>query len=200
MKKINSFLVLLVALSILSGCISGGHKFNNEKIADLELHKMKKSEYKSIFGEHPFKITDIYAGGDKYQIVWYHFGYHHFAGNFSFRNLFLEFKNEELNGYMYASSFADDKTVVNISKVENVKIGVSTRDDVISVLGKPYGKAFCPSQLSDFKDNCTKPKEVWEWFMFQHGYANKLVEKQYVLVMFGEDGKVVDVKAEDVKY
>jgi outer membrane protein assembly factor BamE (lipoprotein component of BamABCDE complex) len=88
---------------------------------------------------------------------------------------------------------------VDISKVDNVKIGLSTRDDVISVLGKPYGKAFCPSQLADFKDSCTKAKEVWGWVTFQHGVGNKFVERKYVLIMFGEDGKVVDVKAADLK-
>jgi len=197
MKSKSSLLILIVALSIFSGCFTG-REFRYERFTDLDLHKVKKSEYAGIFGQ-PFKITDMYAGGDKYQIVWYNAGYRPFIGNLSVRNLFLEFKNEELNGYMYVSSFTEDKTVVDISKVENVKIGVSTKEDVISVLGKPYGKVFCPSQLPDFKDNCTKPKEVWEWFMFQHGFANRLVEKKYVLVMFGEDGKVIDLKAADLK-
>ena len=197
MKTRNYLVILIGALSILSGCFTG-HQFNYERSVDLDLHKVKKSEYASIFGK-PSKITDLYAGGDKYQIVWYNSAYRPFMGNLTVRNLFLEFKNEELNGYMYVSSFAEDKTVVDISKVENVKIGVSTRDDVISALGKPNGKVFCPSQLPDFKDNCTKPKEVWEWFTFQHEFRNRLAEKKYVLVMFGEDGKVVDVKAADLK-
>jgi hypothetical protein len=195
--KATSLLALIFALTI-SGCVTGGHQFNHGRVADLDLHKIKKSEYTGIFGE-PLKITDLYAGGDKYQIVWYNNVYDYIAGPLYARNLWLEFKNEELNGYVYLSNFSDDKTDVNISKIDAVKIGVSTKDDVVSLLGKPNGKAFCPSHLAGFKDNCSKTKEVWGWLMFKTGYAYKLVEKKYVILMFGEDGKLVDLRAADLK-
>lgn len=195
MKITNSFLVLIFAVGILSGCTSG-FQFNHEGVADLDLHKVKKSEYMQIFGD-PFKITNMLVGGDKYQIAWYHFGFRPFFRNTSVRNLLLEFKNDELNAYMYASSFKSDKTRVDISKVDSIKIGISTRDDVLSLLGKPYAKAYCPSQLVDFKDNCTKAKEVWEWLAFELGYADKVIKKKYTIIMFEENGKVVDFKAAD---
>ncbi len=198
MKTTNSLLVLIFAVGILSGCTSG-LQFNHERIIDLDLHKIKKSEYVKIFGD-PFKTSNMIVSGDKYQMVWYHFGLRAFLGNASVRNLVLEFKNDELNAYMYGSSFSSDKTRADISKLDNIKIGISTRDDVLSLLGKPYAKAYCPSQLADFKDNCTKAKEVWEWIAFELGYANKVIEKEYAIIMFEENGKVVDLKAGDIKF
>lgn len=198
MKTTHSLLVPLVALCILSGCTTGGRQFNYERVADLDLHKVKKSEYADIFGK-PLKIRDMYASGDKYQSVWYHVDYRPFAGHLSVRNLILEFKNDELNAYQYASTFREDKTDADISKVDAIEIGVTTKDDVVSLLGKPYGKSFCPSQLSYFKDNCTKAKEIWVWVMLKFRYDSRLTERKYITLMFGEDGKVIDLKAADLK-
>ena len=197
MKLIISLLASMFAISILFGCTSG-YKFNYERYADLDIYKVKNTEYRNIFGK-PFEVSDMYASGNKYEIVWYHYGYHPFGGNLFTRNLLLEFRSEELNGYLYASSFADDKTVADLTKMGNIKIGVSTKDDITSLLGKPYGKALCPSQLGDFKDNCANAKEIWEWYAFKFGYTNKLIEKKYIIIMFGEDGKVADFKAADIK-
>jgi hypothetical protein len=196
MRTTKSLFILTFAISIFSACTSG-RQFNSGRFADLDLHRVKESEYVNIFGD-PLQTTNMIVSGDKYRIVRYYYGSHPFFETYSVRNLYLEFKNEELNGYLYVSSFISDKTRVDFSKVANIKIGISTKDEVLSLLGKPYAKAFCPTQLEYFKDECTKAKEVWGWLMFKLGYASKVVEKKYVIIMFGENGKVVDFKAADV--
>lgn len=192
MMKTYNLWTLIFAVSILSACTSG-YQFKSERFADLDLHKVKEAEYAGIFGE-PFKTTNMVVSGDKYQIVMYLFGFRTFLRNPSARYLFIEFRNEELNAYIYASSFNSDKTNVDISKVDNIKIGISTKDDVLTFLGNPYGKAFCPSQLQDFKDNCAKAQEVWEWIMFKLGHTGIIAEKKFIIIMFDQNGKVVDLK------
>lgn len=193
MMKTYNLWTLISAISILSACTSG-YQFKSERFADLDLHKVKGSEYASIFGE-PFKTNNMIVSGDKYQIAIYHFGFRpFFLGNPSVRTLLLEFKNDELNAYLYASSFNSDKTSVDISKVDNIKIGISAKDDVLTFLGSPHGKAICPSQLQEFKDNCAKAQEVWEWMMFKLGHTGTVAEKKFIIIMFDQNGKAVDLK------
>ncbi len=186
--RLISILMILIAVT---ACTSG-LQFNHEKFTELDLDRIKVNEYINMFGE-PYRTTNMNVSGDKYQIAWYHYGSRPFLGNFSIRNLLLEFKKEQLNGYLYASSFSSDKTRIDFTKVDKIQVGISTKNDVLSLLGRPYGKAYCPSQLQDFKDSCAHAKEVWAWMMFDVG--KRLYNKKFATVMFDENGKVIDIKA-----
>ncbi len=102
-----------------------------------------------------------------------------------------------MNAYLYNSSFSSDKTAVDLSKAENIKIGMS-KDDVLAIMGKPHAKALCPTQMYDLKDNCAKAKEVRGWMAYELRHANKVVENKKLFVMIDENNKVIEFKASDV--
>jgi hypothetical protein len=110
-----------------------------------------------------------------------------------------EFKDDELNAYLYSSSFDPDKTRIDLTKVDRIKIGLSTENDLLSLLGKPSGKALCPSALGEYKDKCAKDSEVWAWMeigksgtVFQHSYIRP---SKLLFVVFDPASLVVDLKA-----
>ncbi len=182
---------VLVTFIAVTAC-TAGLQFNYEKVNDLDLDRIKQSEYVDIFGT-PYQTTNMNVSGDKYQIAWYHYGVRPILVKAEIRNLLLEFKQEHLNGYIYASSIKNDKTRIDISKVDKIQVGTSTKNDVLTLLGRPYGKAHCPTQLNDFKDGCGRAKEVWGWMMFDVGKV--IYNKKFAMVMFDENGKVIDIKA-----
>jgi hypothetical protein len=63
------------------------------------------------------------------------------TGIVSVRHLFLEFKENILNGYYYTSSFSDDATDFDLEKSKEIEIGTSTKENVLNILGEPSGKA-----------------------------------------------------------
>jgi hypothetical protein len=172
--------------------------FNHNKFSDLDLHKMRSTEYTDTFGE-PFRTTNLTTSDGKYKQVWYHSSIRDYlVGNVSRRNLLLEFKDDELNAYIYASSFDEDKTQIDLTKVDQIKIGTSSKNDIFTLLGKPYGKAICPSVLVDFKDNCAKATEIWAWLKFDKTGSiagNDPRGRKSLFIMFDASGRVIDIKA-----
>lgn len=194
------YLSITILTLFLCSC-SSGVMFNHKKASELDLQQIRSDQYIAIFGE-PFRTTNLVTSDGKYKYVWYYSELrdHFIIGNVARRTLLLEFKDDQLNGYLYGSSFDDDKTLVDLSKVNMTKIGKSTKDDVISLLGKPSGKALCPSALRDFKDSCSKASEIWAWWQFEKKNSIRnfdLRGSKTLFVIFDTSGQVIDLKATD---
>jgi len=154
--------LLLTSMLTLCSC-SAGLRFNHDKVATLDLHQFKSTEYVNLLDE-PFRTSNTVTADGKYKHAWYYSALRDYLiGNVSRRTLLLEFKDEELNAYLYMSSFDSDKTQLDLPKVDQIKIGISSKNDLLSLLGKPSGKALCPSVWGEFKDRCAKASEVWAW-------------------------------------
>ena len=191
-------LFLGLPLLLLCSCVTG-HNFNYDKTSSLDLHQLKSTEYAGLFGE-PYKTYTKTTREGKYRQVWFHQSSKAFFGKVSRRNLILEFKDDQLNSFVYASSFDIDKTRVDLSKINQIKIGVSTKNELLTVMGKPYGKALCPSLLRDFKDRCANANEVWTWVEFDktQSFGNiDPLDSKALFVMFDDGGKVTDLEATD---
>jgi hypothetical protein len=188
----------LISLTLLLVCsCTSGLTFKHDKIPALDLHSVKQSDYTDLFGD-PFRTVDVTTSDGRYQQVWFYKAFQPFLGNASRRDLLLEFKNDQLNGYFFVSSFDVDKTKVDLTKVAQIKIGTSTKSDVLSLFGKPGGKTLCPSQLPVFKDKCTKPTEIWAWFEVNKtgSIASRDTRgRKSLFVMFDANDKVIDLHA-----
>jgi hypothetical protein len=191
--------IFLITITMLLCSCTAGLMFNYNKAADLDLYQLKSTEYTDLFGA-PLRSTNMTTGDGKYKHVWYYSSSKALSSRVSRRTLFLEFKDDQLNAYVYASSFDIDKTRADLLKVDHISIGTSTKSDVLTLMGKPYGKALCPSLLGDYKDKCTKPKEIWAWIEFDKTtsvWNNDPRGNKSVFVMFDASGKVIDLKAID---
>ena len=69
---------------------------------------------------------------------------------------------------------------ISQQQVEAIKPGQTTRDDLLSVFGKPLVR----TQNSD-------GTEVLAWGYAKIGFAGSSYENQSISVIFGQDGKVV---------
>ncbi len=99
----------------------------------------------------------------------------------------LEFKDGLLNGYVYYSSFDEDRTKVPRSNIDGIIIGKSTKDDILTLFGKPHGKILCPTTFSNLKVKCDKATEIWLWNQLERGY-------KMMAVSFNKDGEVIDLE------
>ncbi|HAM51890.1 MAG TPA: hypothetical protein DCP92_14830 [Nitrospiraceae bacterium] len=195
-------LLIAAPLLMLASCaVSDGHNFDFSHISKLDLHQMKDTEYNDLFAEpwREEKTTTGYARFDN--VKYYYASENTFSGRGSVRILLLEFKDGQLNAYDYASSFDDDKTRIDLTNVSKVKIGVSTKEDVLIALGKPHGKALCPTEITGFKDKCDRVSETWGWGQYERYYTRikqKRPKVTEVFVMFDKEGKVADLKTYDI--
>lgn len=195
-------LLIAAPLLVLTSCVvSDGHNFDFGNIPKLDLHQMKDTEYNDIFAE-PWREEKTTTGDAKFDNVKYYYATGNtFSSRGSVRILLLEFKDGQLNAYDYASSFDEDKTRVDLANVSKITIGVSTKEEVLIALGKPHGKALCPSEVAIFKDKCDRATEIWGWGEYEK-YYTRVKEKRpkvtEVFVMFDNEGKVSGLKTYDI--
>jgi hypothetical protein len=100
----------------------------------------------------------------------------------------LEFKDGLLNGYLYWSSFAEDKTHAHLSNINKLRIRESTKNDAMLLLGKPHGKFLCPTTFAHVKVKCDKASEIWFWNELRTDNMRRIV------VSYDQDGKVIDIE------
>ncbi len=194
----KNLLIAVPLLVLLTSCVvSDGHNFDFSNVSKLDLRQMKDTEYNNLFVE-PWREEKTTTDDDKFDnIKYYYASGNSFSGRGSVRILLLEFKDGQLNAYDYASSFDEDKTRIDLTGVAKLKIGVSTKGDVFSALGRPHGKALCPTEIENFKDKCDRAAEIWGWGEYEK-YHTRVKEKRpkvtKVFVMFDKEGKVMDLK------
>ena len=192
---------LLGAVTLLAcSCASTGTNYKFDNNSALKLGELDSQNYVALFGK-PKSTTTITTKEGKYEFATYgFFGLRMNEGRFRWLN--LEFKNGKLNAYDFLSSFDEDRTEVNNSKIDAIRNGINklTRDDVKSLAGKPDGEAKCPTKLSEFKTHTDKANEVWVWIAADQihfsGRDKGKIKINGAYVLFGDDGKVSDVQTE----
>lgn len=195
-------IVLMAGILVQGGCGHYGQNIPYQNVAYLRLGQTSVSQYPQMFGKTNAVVVQETADG-KFEMVQYLYISADMSTAYS-RLLELEFRDGALNSYNYASSFEEDKTVVNASNFEEVKRGVSKKDDVLGLLGKPQGIARCPSCVPFYKDRCAKGIEVWSWTtmgklsVMSGTYADN-EDPRIISVVFDKDGVVTDIESVQVK-
>jgi hypothetical protein len=169
----------------------------------LELGKTRSTNYQTLFGKPSAAEFKENVDG-KFELARYVYA-HANMGSARARILDLEFRDGLLNAFHYASSFDKDKTVMNSEQLKQIQRGSSNKSDVLRILGKPHGRALCPSYNADFKDKCGKGNEIWVWTAmnklstFGAAYGGDQVEMHNVFISFDGNGVVTDVESSETR-
>ncbi len=141
-------ILLISILLLLAGCV--GRDFTRPAPDSLRLGQTTWPQVAERYGK-PFKesvytldgidiVTQIYAYGSLAAS-------HHRAkinSDGAARKLEFKFHNNILVGYVYSSSWAEDHTDFDETKSAEIIKGVSTKTDVMQLLGKPGGYYIYP--------------------------------------------------------
>jgi hypothetical protein len=196
LKKVL-FTLGLVPLFLFCSCAVVGHKFDAPAPEQLEFGKLTPSEALTSFGKPAVK-TDTTTKDGNFEVYKYTYAENN-VGAINGRQLLLEFKEGKLNAYYFWSTFDKDKTKVDLASIDKLKAGIGklTRDEVITLAGKPNAKALCPTILVDLKDKCDKNTEIWGWLMTDNinTWVPRKVKASELYVSFGPDGKLSGVNS-----
>ena len=194
MKRTLGLLVGSILLAILSGCASVGVNYNYTNVPKLKINEFNIEDVNTVFGK-PFKTAQNITKDGTYDIFRFEYAFAD-VGTARGRVLLLEFLNGKLNAYSSNSSFDEDRTLFNGENINQIKIGVTAHEDAVSILGKPQGKANCPSTIDDYKKRCEDATTVWSW-MSQRKIATmamKNVGGSNVFLSFDSNGKVSNIE------
>ena len=182
-KPIKSLRYSLVFFAMLfSGCASVGDNFPYQEYQSLELGKSSNEDYRVVFG-NPQTVTSEDTDDGRFEIVNYIYGKAN-LGSAGGRALILEYKDGLLNSYIYASSFKEEKPVLDIGKLTQIERRVSTIEHALQILGEPSGMAICPSKSPSFKNRCESVEEVYAWSLVERA------KSQSVFLGINSDGIV----------
>src|ERR1017187_605208 len=204
-KRLQAVLAPLTAMLLIlgaTGCASGGHHFNFAAADSLELGQMQSSDYRNVFGNKPTAYQKKSTSDGQFEIARYEYAFADMSTT-EMRVLILEFKDGNLNAFQHLSSFNAGKTAAPVGNADPIKQGVSTKDDVLGILGKPNGRAKCPTLLQDFKGLCDKGAEVWNWKGMKKlstwvaAYGGGRAKVQSVSIVFDANGKVLEVETNE---
>ncbi len=191
---INLFLGCLMLA--IAGCASVGKSFNYQNRNSILLGKTTNKQSVTLLGKPKSIRTEGNTYGNFTQNI-YSFAHANPSGSAA-RMFILEFKNDTLNGKVYNSGFKEDITSFPIDSANNIKVGVTTIEEVERYLGQPSGKAFHPTALGDFKElKCDRANTYYSWIHTckSHGYDTSTIKTNVLLIAFDEKGLVCDMKS-----
>lgn len=148
MKKapLGGALAALVAVISCIGC-TGGRRFSRPEPDSLVLGVTTCSEVRERLGA-PLREGTSTANGVKVKFL--HYGYAQQVAEdlvtwgYRVRHLTLNFVDERLVAFEGRSSFQEDSTDFDASKLSELKDGVTTRAQAVELLGPPPGLARYP--------------------------------------------------------
>jgi hypothetical protein len=186
----------LLAAVGLAAC--GASEFSLKDTTALELGRLREDEYRSLFGRPSSERSATEIDGER-RIVWFENGPH--GAQSCARTLRLEFNERRLNAYLGSSSCSDDRTSVDATAIDALKLelGKRTREELARTMPRPAGKARCPSALSEYKKRCGHgADEVWAWLSASDPLgAQPGAPTTLGLVSFDTTGKLQDARIEE---
>jgi hypothetical protein len=195
-KDKRAFISILfpIGLSFLINGCSTGVMFNHTNIPKLKLGVTNINEVKGLFGEPKIK-QEVSKSNKVYKILRFPYA----SGSLShtnYRYLALEFTKDVLNSYFYTSMYEEDSTKFNYKNAEKIKIGKSTKADVIKLLGSPSGQGYCPTEVIKYKGDCKNGYKILYWHYRIEVRSERRLKVQAVIVIHDENETVVDVQSE----
>ena len=190
MKSLHNVFHVIVLTSLLAGC--GGTKFVREKDTSLVLGKTTEQDIRSRMGkpdsegewtENPYHFNSLL------------YAYYSASGQTSSYKVlpmrqqeFFFYKNK-LVGHRFSSTWVTEHTDFDESEIARLKENISTRRDVIRIMGIPSGRNIYP--LSKYKGGETL---VYYYAKIVRGSltSQKYVSKE-LLVALNDKGIVSEI-------
>lgn len=175
---------------MLSGC--AGTNFKRPDSTALVVGKSTSADVARVMGA-PMQTGELLQNNEKMKMVRYAYaegaGTGRYPGVVPVRGMMFFTLGDLLVGQEFVSSFPDDATEFDETKVTAIVKGKSTRADVLALLGKPNGDAVYPR---------TKTKgETGVVYSYSHSKGNVFNMKFYsktLIVSFNAMGVVTDVE------
>jgi outer membrane protein assembly factor BamE (lipoprotein component of BamABCDE complex) len=190
-SSVVKFAVISFAL-FLAGC--AGTKFVRLADDSLVLGQTTQEQIRARLGT-PYREGEITKNGQQLQTLSYAYSSSSAGGGADAfgitpaRSQGFIFLKDKLVGYEFASSYKEDSTNFDSEKIPQIKTGVSTRSDVVRLLGNPGGKYIYPL-IADTNDEATN-----YMYMQTRGTAINLKSYQKLLVVtFNAQGVVTNVE------
>jgi hypothetical protein len=180
---------LTLALSIVvAGCAGSSPPKQSEN--GLVLGETSRQEILQRLGS-PYREGSVTKNGKQLKTLTYSFGTGQApirAGVNAARGQGFYFLDDKLAGYDFASSWKEDQTDFDGAKVPGIKKGVSTRDDVVRLIGRPGGKYAYPMIA-----NQNGQADVYLYYETRGGPINVKFYQKLLVVTYDDRGVVSDV-------
>jgi hypothetical protein len=192
--------ILATLSTLLCSCVGVGKNFSTAAVDALDLGQLKNQINFEPFGRAYGRSTLMKTDG-KFEFALYIYtkaGFSKIYGSL----LAIEFRNAKLNAFIHVRDFPEDKTTVDFSQVEKLGSGLGklTRSDVLSALGKPHGKAVCPTYHPTYRPYCQSNNvEIWAWSSPGPRGPGSITTTN-LLVCFDYDGKVTEIGVREFNY
>jgi hypothetical protein len=145
MRRLTPGCFGLAVLVLMAGC--AGRDFTRPAPESLVLGKTTYAEINARFGS-PYRESTLIKNEKTLRMASYAYattgGDPLVSGVTPARSIDFAFLDQVLVSYQFASSFKADHTDFDENKVPSIKKGVTTRDEVIALLGPPTGMQIYP--------------------------------------------------------
>lgn len=208
MRSPGAFRAIALTVALVSFALSGciGRDFKPPPLDDLTLGTTSPRDVIGRLGEAYQERTRLIAAGETliyrnpldpvvmdgtYTTFVYTFadaaGAPVFGGTSPARTLALEFRDNRLFYYCYASSFQEDATNFDEAKIAAIRKGETTKAEVQTLIGKPSGRAMYPEiRIED-----------GERYIYTYSAVRPLdrqATRKRLDILFDVAGKVVDLR------
>lgn len=184
------YLVCCSFALVLVGCV--GRNFVRPAPGDFVLGKTTMSEITARFGT-PFNKAELQKNGQKVVVLNYAFATHDWGSLKPAREQSFSFYQDKLVGYGFWSSFKNDNTDFDGTKVAQLKTNVTTRVEVEQLLGPPGARCIYPVTPNQ------EEEEISYLYRQTRGvpFGVKIYTKS-LFVIFNRQGIVRDVEYKEV--
>jgi hypothetical protein len=192
-SRLTTCLTLAVAL-VVAGC--AGSDFAKQSDDGLVLGQTTRQDILRRLGT-PYREGTATKNGKQLKTLSYAFATTTGApvrdGVVPTRGQGFYFLDDKLAGYDFASSWKEDQTDFNGAKVPEIKKGVSTRDEVLRLIGRPGGKYAYP-----LIPDQNKQADVYLYAETRGGPFNVKFYQKHLVVTYDERGVVNNVDYQEV--
>jgi hypothetical protein len=141
MNMARAFFLILLVLSLMA-CAVSGKDFVRPSGELLQLGKTTEKQVIAAMGD-PKSTGQGQRRGKTGKHLMYSYGAAS-GGEVLYRAAYFYFVDEVLAGYQFTSSFPDESTDFDITKLGDIIEGQSTRENLEAILGPPSGEAMYP--------------------------------------------------------
>ena len=142
-----SFPASVCLMTLLLAACAVGTNIVRPAPDELTLGVTTKEDAIARYGK-PDNSGETLVNGHNVEVIGYTYvdpsGRSHVPGVTTGRNLALNFFGNKLVGYVFTSSFEEDHTDFDASRISEIEKGKSTKSQVIALLGQPNGKMIYP--------------------------------------------------------
>ena len=184
------FLAALTTAAVLSGC--AGTNFKRPEAQSLAVGKSTTADIARVMGE-PGRPGEVLKNEQKLKTATFVYaegaGTGRYPGVVPARAMVFSTFNDVVVGQDFVSSFPQDATEFDDSKVPSIVKGKSSRKDVLALLGKPSGEAVYPA--------IKQKTDTAMLYSYSHARGNAFNMKFYsksLTVSFGSNDIVSDVE------